>query len=238
MILDRAPEQLALMEQALRMTPAFAQWPRGLMGQLLAASRLCRYSRGERVPTEGATTEVLALVSGHLTAGRTPAGGVRAPFILVGPGMLAGITHALGADDDASYDFMAIDEAVVGHLPVPLLLQSLDHAPELWRDMALMLLRQQREALNTLMKQLTGMLPQRLAATIVRLAELYGSKEAEDLRIRISLKQEDLAALLRTSRQSVNRELQSLVVRGAIALRHQTITILDLPALKQVEWDS
>ena len=233
MVSERTLERVALMERALRLTPAFAKWPASAMSRLLDLSKLGRYSRGEFIFSERDTLEALAIVSGHITIGRTPAGGSRTTVALLGPGFLIGITRALDPNDDEVYDYEALDDVTVVQLPSPLLLEILDQTPALWRDMAWMLLKQQREALNTLMKQFVGSLPHRLAGIIERLSMLYGSHGAGEPRALPRLTQEDLAAMLHVSRQSVNKDLQALVSRGAISIDYNTITILDMAELKK-----
>jgi DNA-binding transcriptional MocR family regulator len=68
---------------------------------------------------------------------------------------------------------------------------------------------------RTLMDYQTGSTRQRLAATIARLAQLYGAGDGSSgLRLRLS--QDDLATMLQVSRQSINREMRVLEKQGLV----------------------
>jgi CRP-like cAMP-binding protein len=157
---------------------------------------------------------------------------------LAGPGILIGVARAIVENDDEIYDYSALDDSVVVLMPTPLLLQILEQFPLLWRDMALKLLKQNRAEMSTLMKRMIGTLSCRLAATIERLATLYGVREQGNLQVRLRLTQEDLASILQVTRQSVNKDLRMLELRGVVALDYNIITVLNPEALKKAASES
>jgi CRP/FNR family cyclic AMP-dependent transcriptional regulator len=228
-------EDKALMERALRITQGFATWPAAPMGQLLAHSRLGHHERGSPFSTETDEPETLAIVSGRMVMGRTPPGGTRAVFAFIGPGSVVGLARSLDGKDQSVHDFSAHSKSVVAiHMPTRRLLEVLAREPALWKDMALMLLRQHRDMLDTLLGQVIGPFPQRLAATIERLSRLYGSTAAGHARQRLKVTQADLAGVLQVTRQTVNKELKSLAETGAIALDYNAVTVLDIEALRKI----
>lgn len=231
-------ECVALMERALRLTEAFTNWPAAGMSRLLAASRVGRFARGDYLFSEGDRREAIAVVSGYITIRRASANGGRTPVGLAGPGILIGVARAIVEDDDEIYDYSALDDSVVVLMPTPLLLQILEQFPLLWRDMALKLLKQNRAEMSTLMKRMIGTLSCRLAGTIERLATLYGVREQGNLQVRLRLTQEDLASILQVTRQSVNKDLRMLELRGVVALDYNIITVLDPEALKKAASES
>ena len=230
-----------LMEHALRLTPGFAPWPAALMERLLAMSCVRRYARNELVGIESGEPWTFTIISGHVIVSRTPPGGQRAPVTLLGPGNLIGLVRLLESTEGmenvppiqrALYDFSACLNTTVVQMPTLLIRQLLDEQPALWRSMAIMLMKQNRQVLDTLFVAWMGSFSQRLTTTLERLALLYGSKDGTRIKIGLRLTQEDLAALLQVSRQSVNKALRKLAESGAISLRYNSITILDLEILR------
>lgn len=225
---------LAMMEQALRLTRGFASWPPAAMALLLPRSRLRRHSRGDVLSTGTDTPEAIALVSGHVVAGRTPPGGERATVAFLGPGLVLGFARIPDIGDQAAYDFSANDSVVAVHMPLQLVLDILDKYPKLWKDMAAMLMRQHRDQFDTLVDHMAGPLQRRLAGTIDRLAALYGTQASREGPLRLRLTQENLSLLLQVTRQSVNKELRAMAALGSIELEYNTIAVLDPAALKRL----
>jgi CRP/FNR family cyclic AMP-dependent transcriptional regulator len=229
-----SPADLALIRQALGLTEAFSSWPAALLDRLLPASRLGRHSRGALVHSEAqAEPEILTVVSGHLMVSRVKVDGSRASISVLGPGLVIGIPRGMNPDDEALYDYRANDDAVIVHVPARIVFQTLDSEAFLWKAMAHMLLKQHRQMLTTVVDQLAGNLSRRLAATIARLAQVYGVDSSQkSLRLRLS--QEDLAAMLQASRGALNRELGVFEAQGLIRAEYGTLIVLDLPALRKL----
>lgn len=225
------PEDKALLRQGLAITGGFASWPAAAVEKLLPTARLGRYQRGALVCSEGAgAPEVLILLSGYLMATRANADGSRASISILGPGLVIGLPRGLDTEAPARYDYRAHDSAVVVHLSASAVLDRLDAEPALWGSIARTVLRQHREIVITLLGHLTGSLRQRLAATLSRFARIYGVDE-HALKLRLRLSQEDLAAMLQVSRQSINRELNIFEEMGLISAKYGAVLVHDLPAL-------
>ncbi len=73
----------------------------------------------------------------------------------------------------------------------------------------------------------------RVARRLVELAETSGEPNERGIRLALPLTQDDLAAWVAASRESVARALASLRNRGLIETARREITVLDLAALKQ-----
>ena len=232
------PEDRALVKQGLGVTEAFASWPPEALDPLIESARVGRYSRGELLYSEAwAEPEILTVVSGHLMSSRLHVDGSRAAIAILGPGWVAGVLRGLNLDDEPFYDYRAHDNAVVIHFPLHVLLNVLDAQAFLWKSMVLVQFRQDRELFTTMVDQLAGSLRRRLAATIARLAKLYGvntSETATAVSLRLRLSQEELAAMLQASRGAINREMRALEQLGLIRIDHGTTVVGDLPALREL----
>jgi CRP-like cAMP-binding protein len=73
----------------------------------------------------------------------------------------------------------------------------------------------------------------RVALRILELSESTGEERDGAIRITLPLTQDDLAAWVASSRESVGRALASLRKREIIATARREITVLDLEALRQ-----
>lgn len=202
------------------------------MNRLLSHSRLRRYTRGQFVSSERETDEVLLVVSGHLSVGRARAKAPRAIVGVLGPTRVAGIARALDDAADEFFDYVSIDDSQVIHIPSGVLLSVLDQHVSLWRDVAIMVFREDRQTVSSLLEKMSGPLHARLAGTLARLATLYGKESDGELRISFRLTQEDLATMLQVARQSVNRQLQRLDKQGLISIDYTTVTVTDVKALR------
>lgn len=183
--------------------------------------------------------QILVVVSGHVVVGYiSPASGGSSAFALVGPGQVLGFVRSLDDLNGVMFDFVAHDKVTAVHMPVLLAIEILDREPMLWKSMMPMLLRQHREAMDAMLDHLAGPLQQRLAATIKRLAKLYGTKFGGTTRLQLRLTQEDLGAILQATRQSVNRELKLMAASGVISVEYNAVTVLDATALGKIARES
>lgn len=73
----------------------------------------------------------------------------------------------------------------------------------------------------------------RLINTLLKLAQEYGEKTPEGLKINLALGQQDLANMIGSSRETVTRFLSELKKQQIIKINRQSITILDLNRLKK-----
>jgi CRP/FNR family transcriptional regulator/CRP/FNR family cyclic AMP-dependent transcriptional regulator len=75
-------------------------------------------------------------------------------------------------------------------------------------------------------------LPGRLAHKLLQLADRHGEKIEGGVRIAVRVPQGELAAMVGSSRENVNRALGQFVKMGAVAMDRGTITILNAEALR------
>jgi CRP/FNR family transcriptional regulator len=73
----------------------------------------------------------------------------------------------------------------------------------------------------------------RLAAHLIRLAENSGRTTKRGIEFDLAENNEELAARLGTVRELISRNLGRLHGEGLIEIRRRTVTIPDLPKLKQ-----
>lgn len=76
--------------------------------------------------------------------------------------------------------------------------------------------------------------PGALASTLIRMANTYGIATAEGIKITLKLTHSEIADMIGTSRESVNRMLNGLKEEGVIDIRQGRIYVLQLNALREI----
>lgn len=116
-------------------------------------------------------------------------------------------------------------------VPQAAMLALLERQPVYWREVALLMSHKLRLSLINIEQMSLMPASARLAHRLLMIAEGYG--EIEQARRVLQLPQEDLAAMLGLSRQTINSLLKSLEQQGIIGLSYGAIEVLDLPGLRR-----
>lgn len=232
---DEATDSRALIARALRLIELFSSWPDQRLDELMRSARLERYTRRTQLLSQDPLKrELMAVVSGCLEISSSSRHGRKYVNALLGPGQVAPLVRLL-EDVPLPYDYHAHEDSVIVHLPCDAVVAVLDAEPVLWRGVARLGLRRQRQSVALLQNQMLAPVPGRVAATLLSLAEIYGAQQDQgglDLRVRLS--QNDLASMLTLSRQTINKELGRLVAQGVIELSYKRISIVDAQALRRI----
>ncbi len=130
-----------------------------------------------------------------------------------------------------THDAVAAEKSVVLHVPAQALDLILDGEPRYWRDLGLLVASKLR--LTFLAMEDSAVLPiaDRLARRLLMAVERYGEWHDRTSRV-VDLRQEQLATMLSTSRQTVNQLLKELEGQGVVRLSYRHIEILDLDRLR------
>jgi len=233
----------------------------------MKSARMERYSRRTQVLAHDRhRRELLVVVSGCLEISSMSAHGRKYVNALLGPGQVAPLVRLL-EDVPLPYDYHAHEDSVIIHLPSDAVIAVLDAEPVLWRDVAKLGLQRQRLSIVLLQNQMLNSIHGRVAATLMSLIHFYGgqgpgtAEDADGPLVRLSqndlaamlglsrqtinkelgadgplvrLSQNDLAAMLGLSRQTINKELGRLVEEGAIDMRYKRIRIVDAERLARI----
>ena len=129
-----------------------------------------------------------------------------------------------------THDALATGACTLLQVPQAVMLDILEQHPMFWRDMALLMSHKLRLSLINI--EQISLMPAsvRLAHRLLMIAQGYG--EIEPPRRVLQLPQEDLAAMLGLSRQTINSLLKALEQQGIIGLSYGAIEILDLNRLR------
>ena len=75
--------------------------------------------------------------------------------------------------------------------------------------------------------------PGRVAKALLQMADRFGSRDTDGLKVKHDLTQEELAQLVGASRETVNKALADFVHRGWIQLQGKSVVILDEDRLRR-----
>lgn len=219
---------------ALESIPLFAHLHPDDLGALAAGVRTGRYRRGEVIFRQGDPGDALHIVlGGRVKISTISEAGAEAILTTLRPGEWFGALALLdGAPRSASATAVDATETLV--LPRDRFRQLIDEVPAI-RDHVLMALARELRRLTRHVEELHFLdIAGRLAARLADLADEQGTPvECGERRLDGPITQGDLAAMVGSTRQSVNRFLGLLVADGLIRIEREAIVILDLDGLRR-----
>jgi CRP/FNR family cyclic AMP-dependent transcriptional regulator len=218
---------------ALEAVPLFADLAPGDLATLAAAVRTRRFRRGEVIFRQGEPGDALHVILGGRVKISSPSDtGVEAILTTLRPGEWFGALALLdGAPRSASATAIEPTETLV--LPRDRFRALVNDVPAI-RDQVLAALAHELRRLTLHVEELHFLdIAGRLAARLARLAGEQGTRvESGEIRLDGPITQGELAAMVGSTRQSVNKLLGYLVVDGLIRIERDAIVILDLPGLQ------
>jgi CRP/FNR family transcriptional regulator, cyclic AMP receptor protein len=224
----------AALRTALEAVPLFHDLGREELDRLAGELRSRRYRRGEAIFHQGDPGDGLHVVlSGRVKIASVSDSGAEAILATLRPGEFFGSLALLdGAPRSASASAIDATETVI--LPHDGFRRLLDESPAIrdhvLRGLALEIRRLTRHVKDLHFLDIAG----RLAARLVWLAAEQGVPGDDgSIRLEGALKQGELAAMVGSTRQSVNKVLGNLVDDGLIRLGRDGIVVLDLAGLEQ-----
>jgi CRP-like cAMP-binding protein len=199
----------------------------GLLGiaqivQVPARGRL--FARGD------APSGLYAMLSGTIRITASTDSGREALLTLAEPpGWFGEI--AVFDDGPRTHDAIADEDSVVLHVPQAPLLDLLGRMPSLWRALGLLMSTKLRLTFAAMEDLLQTPITVRVARRLVLMAKGYGELAGHSLRV-LDVRQEQLATMLGTSRQTANQSLTELEAKGWIQVSYGQIQIHDFDALR------
>ncbi len=185
------------------------------------------YSRGEQVFSEGEQGDTLfVVISGKVKIGRRAADGRENMLSVMGPSDMFG-ELSLFDPGPRTATATVLTEARLAYLSHAALRPWLTDRPMIAEQLLRVLARRLRRTNDALADLIFTDVPGRVAKALLGLSERFGSQEAEGLRVRHDLTQEELAQLVGASRETVNKALADFASRGWLRVDSRAVTILD-----------
>jgi len=230
----RRSQDAAPLRAALDGMPLFHGLGPDDLATLAAGVRTRRYRRGEVIFHQGDPGDGLHIVlAGRVKISSPSETGVEAILATLRPGEFFGALALLdGAPRSASATAVEACETLI--LPRERFRQLVNDVPELRDHVFAELARELRRLTNHVEELHFLDIAGRLAARLARLAEEQGTPaEGGDIRLDGPITQGELAAMVGSTRQSVNKLLGYLVDDGTIRIEREAIVIQDLSALQR-----
>ena len=221
-------------------SPARPEWANWLLGgqlegrdlqALVEASRPVRHN-SRRTLLRAEEDRVVLLIRGAAKAQLVTNDGQEVITGIFGPGHAAGLLVALGhADAVADLTCLgSVDALTVGG---PAFRSLVNDRPAIMAA-CLATVASQHAVANAERARFAGTcIPQRVACRLLELATHWGRSEEDGVHITLPLTQEELAAWSGASRESVAKVLQGMRARGVLRTGRRSLTILDLPRLRE-----
>lgn len=190
------------------------------------------FRRGSFLMSEGeASDHVILLLGGRSKVSSYTAEGKEVVLAVRGPGDLLGELSALdGEPRFATVSALEPIEALI--VPSERFSRFLEDHPRLALLMLQTMTRRLRESDRKRVEFGAYDTPGRVARRLCEMVERYGESEGVNVRITLSLTQDELAGWTGSSREAVSKALREFRDRGWITTGRRSIIVLDVDALK------
>lgn len=218
-------------KELLRAGRWFGGLDEALQDGLLDAAVVRSLARGEWLFARGAASDGLyAVVDGAVRVAATAPSGKEVLLAFVESPMWFG-EISLFDGQPRTHDAIAEEDTVLVHVQQLGLERLLADEPRYWRDLGVLCASKLRLTFGLIEDVAVLPLGVRLARRIALAAERYGEWHDRTSRV-VDVRQEQLATMLWTSRQTVNQLLRDLEARGIVKLAYGQIEIVDWDGLR------
>ncbi len=224
----------AAIHAAFTANPCLKSWPAHAIDALCDAGQLRTWTNGELIfARDEACDDIQVVLSGAIEMSWTNSAGVRAVAVYMWPNEVINLIPVMDRRG-SMHDQRAHGSTTLFHIPGNALFELFAREPALLRNVLDLICLRSRALHSRMGKTALAGFRARLADQLLGLAEWHGKKTERGVELTIKLSQEDLAALLAASRQSINKELRWLVQQGIVDVRYSRITVIDMDALREV----
>ncbi|WP_319567029.1 Crp/Fnr family transcriptional regulator [Cohaesibacter marisflavi] len=215
----------------------FRALPDYLIEQIMSRANLYQYENGEIIHYRGdESLGFYAVITGSVKVSTVSADGKECIFRYLSPGNWFG---EIGMIDKSlrTHDARAIGKSTLLTLKPYDVEHLLQNYPIFNRFLALLLCKVVRNAFAMLHDSTLLSVSARLAKRLVSLSEGYGEPHERGVLINLYLTQDDLATIINTTRQTINKRLVAWEKLGWIDAKYGKILIVNINALRQLYAD-
>ena len=226
------PRQNAI-RQTLERSEHFRDLAASDLDRLAELARPKRAHNQERIENMGGyDADLWLIVSGAVRISTKPSAGAEHVYAVLGPGNYFGLAAVMGKSESlATLDARAFGTTELAWIDGAVLHKMLEDRPQLWQHFAALLSRRLAIVLMLLRDNTVCTLPERLVRRLLALSPSIPAAQGE---LALPMTQGDLARMLGTSRSRTNAELRRLEADGLVRSGYRSITLLDLPRLREL----
>lgn len=225
---------LPLVKKRLEMSLWFSGWSSSQIEKMLLGCSIRNYSKSELIFRDEAADELIFILSGSAwSCLRNEAGAVR--FGMAHPSSLLGLSRIIKTryHDEPRYEFYAAEDVEILSISRSSFEDQLERDPILWKNAAEASIVNQRHCLKMALMLNAGTVKERVISAIYHFALAVPRHSSRIPDLEMGMQQNDLAILVQTSRQHVNRALQDLQLEGLVKVGYKKIAITDVPMLER-----
>jgi len=227
-------DSCTVIRNTLARTRLFGDWPAEVLDELAAASTLRSFHNGEAILRAGKPSGHMVVVAkGTLLSQRTLPSGKVVVFDFLLPGQTTSHIAVLDGFPPAN-DCIAKGEADVILVPRESIMKVIRHDADRLFDVVQYLCRRTRFDYEAVLNATGISLRCRIAKMLVWWARGWEEPSAEGFQVPMAISQDDLAALMGRSRQTINRELVALTRDGVLARNYRRLTVIDVAKLTEI----
>lgn len=191
-----------------------------------------QFRQGETIFQQGDSGQMLYLIeSGLVRIYVQSEDGQEMSVNVCGPGDLFGELSVID-EEPRSASVVAMEDTVVHLLSRERFREHMRRSPQLALDvlkaLSVRVRYSTRQVGNLTLLDISG----RLARKLLELAQLHGVVEPDGVRIDLALTQSDLASLVGTTRESVNKAMGAFRRQGLVRMQRGHMVIVDADALR------
>ena len=146
-------------------------------------------------------------------------------------GLLLNIIYLM-ANSKFEHEFVAHEATVLAVIPADIFLALLNENNQMLYEVFSLICKRNRLLDNDIYHQNTQPLRTQIARQLMYLYEYFSIQYEGGIKLSIKISQENLADLLKTSRQSIRKEILWFVEEGIIETKYNQINILKIDILK------
>jgi CRP/FNR family cyclic AMP-dependent transcriptional regulator len=188
---------------------------------------------GEILIREGESSEaVFAIERGAVALSSTVSGGRSATLAILGPGAsfgLEALTPPSGVSPGSLPEARALAASRVLAISLPNLRAAVALSPQIGEWLLVAMALRLNDLGRRLVRSLTMPVVEHVQLVLRDLAGVHGRPTGDGLRIELPLSQEGIAALVGSTRESVNRALRSLAVQGLVRRAGRRYVVVATP---------
>ncbi len=208
--------------------------PAETLENLSRYARLQDFAKGDVIVQKGATGGgMMAMVEGRVKISTVSPDGKEVILDFINPGEVFG-EIALLDNRERTADAVAMEACQVLVLERRDFLPFLERHPQTCIKLLSVLCGRLRHTNQLIEDSLFLNVESRFAKRLVGFARQYGEPRPDGILIRLKLSQQEIAALIGVTRESVNRQLSALQERGWVKVSRGAILVTDIEALESV----
>jgi CRP-like cAMP-binding protein len=208
--------------------------PAETLENLSRYARLQNFAKGDVIVQKGATGGgMMAMVEGRVKISTVSPDGKEVILDFINPGEVFG-EIALLDNRERTADAIAMEACQVLVLERRDFLPFLERHPQTCIKLLSVLCGRLRHTNQLIEDSLFLNVESRFAKRLLGFARQYGEPQPDGILIRLKLSQQEIAALIGVTRESVNKQLSAWQERGWVKVSRGAILVTDIEALESV----